>query len=236
MSRLNWETNRDYDLGVDRGVFYPKIGTPEVWNGLISVVEDTPSISERTHHYEGRKLSNRRRDDSFSAKVSAYSYPPSFLLNLRVPFGMSYRVETARGYRIHLVYNAKAHISGRAYGQLDTVEPFSFSITTVPIGLPEVAASAHLIVDTAVAYSQALAQFESILYGDDDFNPRLPQPDEVFDIFETNALYKVIDNGDGTFTLEAPDDVIEMLSETLFEADWPKAVYLDEDTYRIRSW
>jgi hypothetical protein len=235
MSRLTWEA-RDYEIGVDRGVYYPKNGVPEVWNGLVSVTENTPDISERVRYVEGRKIANLRREDSFSATISAFSHPTSFLLNPRIPFGMSYRVETAKGYKIHLVYNALAHISSRNYGQADSPDPVSFNIATVPVAMLDLMPSAHLIIDTAAAYPGAVTQFEDVLYGNTDFDPQLPLPSEVFDIFELNALFKIIDNGDGTFTMEAPDDVFLWFSATQVEVEWPRILTLDEDTYRIRSW
>jgi len=235
MTRLTWEA-RDYEIGVDRGVYYPREGAAEVWNGLVSVVENTPDISDRVRYVEGRKIAQHRREDSFSATVSAFSHPSSFLLNPRAPFGMSYRVETAKGHKIHLVYNALAHISGRNYGQADSPEPFNLNISTVPVAMLDLMPSAHLIIDTADAYPGSVTQFEDVLYGNNDFDPRLPSPSEAFDIFELNALFKIIDNGDGTFTMEAPDEYIEWLSLTQVEAEWPRITTLDEDTYRIRSW
>jgi len=235
MTRLTW-VDRDYEIGVDRGVYYPANGVPEVWNGLVSVTENTPDISERVRYVEGRKFAQHRREDSFSAKISAFSHPSSFLLNPRVPFGMSYRIETATGYKTHLVYNALARISSRNYGQAEVPDPVGIDIATVPIAMPDLMPSAHLIIDTAAAYPGSVTQFEDVLYGNDDFDPRLPLPSEVFDIFELNALFKIIDNGDGTFTMEAPDDVFLWFSATQVEAEWPRVLYLNEDTYRIRSW
>lgn len=237
MTRLNWSLVRDYEIGVDRGVFYPRDNAAEVWSGLVSVTENTADISERVRYVEGRKIANFRREDSFSATVSAFSHPSSFLQNPRIPFGMSYRVETAKGYNIHLVYNALAYISGRNYGQADNPEPISFDISTVPSAIPEMSPSAHLVVDTVNAYPGSISQLEDILYGiDAGAEGRLPTPSEVFDIFELNAMFKIIDNGDGSFTMDAPDEYIEWLSATMAEADWPRVTYLNTDTYAIRSW
>lgn len=56
----------------------------------------------------------------------------------------------------------------------------------------------HFIIDTEVAYPETIVAFEKVLYGDDETEARLPSPLEVFDIFEANARFRVIDNGDGT--------------------------------------
>lgn len=235
MARLSW-ADRDYDIGVNQGVVYPRVGPAEAWNGLVSVNETPSDIYERVRYREGRKIVNQRAEDSFSASVEAFTYPESLLKNPRARFEMSYRVNTDKSYKIHLVYNVTAHMLSKRYAQ-DDATPFRFNISTAPVAIPEAIPSAHLIIDGSIAYPQALSAFEAALYGDDDLTPRLPSPDEVFDIFDINALYKVIDNGDGTFTLEAPDEAIEWLSATLFDVDWPQPpVFLDENTYVIRSW
>lgn len=56
----------------------------------------------------------------------------------------------------------------------------------------------HFIIDTEVAYPETIAAFEKVLYGGDEAEARLPSPLEVFDIFEANSHFRVIDNGDGT--------------------------------------
>jgi hypothetical protein len=64
---------------------------------------------------------------------------------------------------------------------------------------------------------------------------RLPDPQEIFDIFEANSILRVVDNGDGTFTVTGPDDAITMLDDTTFEIDWPSVVVIDSNTYEISS-
>lgn len=233
MTRLIWG-NRDYDHGVDRGVFFPSNGAAESWSGLVSVEENTPELRTRVVYIEGVKSVNQRSEDSYSATIQAYTYPPA-LENKRLVFGFSYRVLTEEGYKIHLVYNARAHISGHTY-QMDQYDPFSIDITTTPAAIFEEKPTAHLIVDAAVATPAALAAFESVLYGDETRQSHLPLPEEVVAIFETDPLIKVIDNGDGTFTVDGPDDLVHMLDDTEFEVISPKAVYLDSASYTIRSY
>lgn len=230
MPRLSWDA-RDYEVGVDQGVFFGPDGV-EAWNGLVSVNEHSVELSSRVQYRDGVKVVNRRREESFSATVEAYSYPEGILG--RKPFGFSYRVLTSEGYRTHLVYNATANPVGHTYSQGNPT-PFSFEITTKPIPIPYAAPSAHLVIDTDKAYLWTVLAFEDILYGSATSTARLPLPDEVFDIFEVNSILRIIDNGDGTWTATGPDDVIEMISATEFEITWPSVVYLDADTYRITS-
>ena len=86
-----------------------------------------------------------------------------------------------------------------------------------------------------VAYSAAISDLEDMLYGTNAEAPRLPLPDEIISIFEENALLRIIDHGDGTWTAIGPDEAITMITPTEFEIDWPSATYLDEETYTIRS-
>lgn len=115
MSKLIWDdiAARDYEAGVDRGVFYPLNGPGQVWNGLVSVEESPSEADDRPRYLDGKRIGNRRRLGEFSATVSAFTYPTSFSPVLVEPirrtlFGLSYRTQSREGYKIHLVYNAIA--------------------------------------------------------------------------------------------------------------------------------
>lgn len=234
MTRLTWTELKHYG-GVDRGVLYSQDGSAEVWNGLGTVTQSPTDIRERVRYRDGIKTISHRSEDSFSASIECFTYPEA-LSNRRKPFNFTYRTQTNKGYEIHLVYNALFQVSGGKYDQNDP-SPFSISVWTKPNLIPmNFAPSAHVIIDSTLTYSGALAAFESLLYGEEFQEPRLPLPEELVNLFDINALYQVIDNGDGTFTLEAPDDVFEWLSSIEFEAEWPSAVYLDSDTYVVRNW
>ncbi len=231
MAKLTWD-EANYDTGLDRGVFFSPEGEAEAWSGLISVGEKPVTLRELIRYQDGVKILNRRAEDSFSATVTAFTIPSIYVDQKE--FGFSYRTQSSRGPKIHLVYQARMKQPGtvRKYGDVST---FKFDISTRPVVVPDAKASARLIIDTEFAYPEALSNFEDMLYGTDELSPRLPSPSEVLGLFEDYALYKVIDNGDGTFTLEAPDNMIEMLTASLFEVDWPRVVYLDEHTYYLRN-
>lgn len=232
LSRLDWLAGRNHEEGVDRGVFYPRNGSAEPWDGLTSVNQSEPDLRELVRYRDGVKTVNVRSEGSFVATIEAYTYPET--LSSRVPFGFSYRVLTENGYRIHIVYNAKAKMSGHTY-QIDSVDPFGFDISTTPVYVPEAKPTAHLMIDTEIAYPWTIKDLEDVLYGSDTSLARLPMPEEIIDIFEVNAILKVIDNGDGTFTLDGPNTAIQMLTSDEFQVDWPSVRYLDEDTYQIKS-
>jgi hypothetical protein len=234
MSKLTWDT-RDYELGLDRGIYFPKIGLAEAWNGLLSVDEPAEDISSLVTYRDGIKVIDHKAPGSFAAAISTYSLPFSFLSNLKTPFGFSYRVKTEKGYRIHLVYNALAHIADAKYIQREPT-PFSFSISTVPIVIPYGKPSAHIMIDTGIAWPEAVSDFEAILYGTLDSDPRLPLPEEVYSIFDVNALFRITDNGDGTYTMDGPDSAFDWIDPTMVGVEWPRVVYVDYETYIISSW
>jgi hypothetical protein len=189
-------------------------------------------LKTRVRYIDGEKYVNQRSEASFQASVKAFSLPASF--DPRKSFSFSYRVMTGTGSKIHLVYNAMATTPTQTHEQ-ERPGPFGFDISTMPVPVPESNPSAHLIIDTTYAWPEVMSVFEDILYGSESQTPRMPLPSEILDIFEVNARYRVIDNGDGTFTLEMPDEDLDWISPTLFETYWPKIVYIDSESYLIES-
>lgn len=233
ISRLTWD-DRDYEAGLERGVFYPRNGPGEAWNGLTSVQESSDE-DEQVRYIDGIKSRRHRRMGEFSGTIEAFTYPDSFFENVLTQrrqqgFGLSYRVKD----KIHLVYNILVGPTSFDARYLDT-EPFSWSFTTAPVQVPGARLSSHLVIDTVKAYPATVAALEDLLYGSDSISPQLPSPEEVLNVFDINSILKVTDNGDGSFTVEGPDDVIQMLDPTTFQITWPSAVYIDEDSYSISS-
>lgn len=237
MTRLIWDQTRPYEMGLDRGVFYPPNGPGEAWNGLVTIAErEEGDIFVK--YIDGRKIEQQMHQGFFSGTISAYTYPPSFYPPepwKRNPyvFGMSYRGGVPGNQKIHLVYNVR--LAPSAFDYQKESDLFRWDFTSLPVPVPEAARSAHLIVDSSVAYSSTLSQLENVLYGTEAEAPRLPTPAEVFAIFEENAILKVTDHGDGTFSVEGPDTVITMLDSTTFQIDWPSVVIIDADNYKISS-
>lgn len=234
MTRLTWDAKHLYEMGLYRGVFYPPIGPGEPWNGLISVGEENESdISIR--YVDGVKTHQRRRRGQFSGDIQAYTYPDSFysdILTQRKPssFGLSYRSNN----KIHIVYNILISPEQQSHTQKGA-DAFSWNFSTLPIEMPDNTRGSHIVIDTNIAYTSTIEDLENILYGTDVENARLPTPVEIFEIFEENSILKVTDNGDGTFTVEGPDEAIVMLDSTTFEITWPSVIYIDSETYQISS-
>ncbi len=238
MAGLTWD-EKPHEFGLERGVFYAQSGQVEIWPGLINVQENPDGGETSFVYLDGIQTFYQKRQDSLSGIIVAHSYPTLFyddvLTQRRTkPFGFSFRTENTPDYKIHLIYNVLVSPQVRLY-KLNNVEMMRFEFTTLPLAVPGAANSAHLIIDTSVAYSWAVAQLEDVLYGTDTTPPRLPLPEEVFEIIEVNSILRVYDNGDGTFTVDGPDEAIEMLDSTTFQITWPSAIYLDADSYQISS-
>lgn len=213
MVALAWHETGDkqYELGVDKGVFYPLNATTSAydkayaWNGLISVTE-SPSGAEVTKNYADNGVyMSLMSAEEFAATVEAYNYPDEFALvdgtaepvpglyvgqQPRKPFGLSYRTKVGNdskgmdaGYKIHLIYNAMAAPSEKAYSTVnDSPEAttFSWELSTTPINAGDVLKStAQLTINSLKVPAAKLKALEDILYGTTTMEARLPLPTEV---------------------------------------------------------
>ena len=213
MVALAWHETGDkqYELGVDKGVFYPLNATTSAydnayaWNGLISVTE-SPSGAEVTKNYADNDVyMSLMSAEEFAATVEAYNYPDEFALvdgtaepvpglyvgqQPRKPFGLSYRTKVGNdskgmdaGYKLHLIYNAMAAPSEKAYSTVnDSPEAttFSWELSTTPINAGDVLKStAQLTINSLKVSAAKLKALEDILYGTAAMEARLPLPTEV---------------------------------------------------------
>lgn len=239
MTRLVWDQAQPrYEAGVDRGVFYPRSGPGIVWNGLVSVQESPSGADEKTRYIDGIRTRTGRKPGDFSGTIQAFTYPDAMedtFTRRRAPaFGMSYRTRTESSYKIHLVYNVILLPTSLMYQQED-VDAFSWEFTTLPVFMPGVRASAHLIIEADTAYPELIEALENVLYGDNDQDSWLPTPTELMAIFEEHSVLQIIDHGDGTWTAIGPDDVVSMLDPTTFQISWPSAVYINGWSYTVSS-
>jgi hypothetical protein len=198
-------------------------------------VDVTHSYPEGQSRYiDGVKTSTNRRKGDFSGTISAFTYPESFYEDVlsqrrQQGFGLSYRV----GNEIHLVYNILIQPASKTTQQLET-EPFVWDFTTKAMLLGD-RMTAHLIIDTGKAYSWTIAALEDLLYGSESADAHLPFPEEVLAIFDVNSILKVTDHGDGSFTLEGPDEAVIDNGDGTFEIIWPSVVIIDANEYRVSS-
>lgn len=211
MPRLEWDkvSERFYETGNDHGVLYLQDTTGAyplgvAWNGLVSVSESPSGAESNPQYADNIKYLELKGAEEFGATIEAFTYPDEWMecdgsaepvegvvvgQQVRKPFGFVYRSRIGNdtqgddlGYKLHLIYNALASPSEKAYTTVnDSPEPLTFSweITTTPIAVTGHRPTAAITIDSTKADASKLAALEDILFGSDSSEPKLPTPDEV---------------------------------------------------------
>lgn len=210
---------RLFETGVSKGVLYPFNTTSKrydngvAWNGLTGVTE-SPSGAEATPLYaDNIKYLNLLSAEEFGATVEAYTYPDEFAecngeavigiansgvkigQQKRKTFGLSYQTKIGNaddpeaGYKIHIIYGAKAAPSERAYATVnDSPEAITFSweLSTTPIEVPGFKPTASIEIDSTKVAAAKMKKIEDKLYGTDTpiANPTLLTPAEIIAILK----------------------------------------------------
>jgi hypothetical protein len=198
-----------YETGVSNGVLYPQSsnGTyPKgvAWDGLTAFTE-SPSGAEATPLYaDNKKYLNLISAEDYGVTIEAYQSPEEFdecdgskevapgvyagQQNRKV-FGFVCKTligndtdGTEYGYKLHLVYNALATPSEKAHSTTNEspeAMTLSWTLSTTPVEVPGVKATACLTIDSTKTEAGKLAALEAILFGGDEIEARLPLPAEI---------------------------------------------------------
>ena len=203
MSKIVWDAigEHKFETGIDHGVLYlvnPSTNQYDngyAWNGLTSVSE-TPSGAESNPQYaDNIKYLDLLSAETFGATIACFTYPDEWqecdgstspvagmtiYQQARKTFGLSYRTKIGTdlnqdaGYKLHLVYGAKATPSERAYNTVNESPEalnFSYTISTTPVDVPGYKPTALITLDSTKFVSDEakarLAALEAILYGTD---------------------------------------------------------------------
>lgn len=217
MAKLVWDAigERYYETGTKNGVLYlqnseGKYSKGVAWSGLTAVTE-SPSGADNTDIYaDDIKYASLRAAETFGATIEAYTYPVEFAecdgsaeivdgvmigQQNRKAFGFSYRTKISNDanideYKLHLIYGATASPSEKSYATInDSPEAITFSweVTTTPVNIEGYKPTATVVIDSRKADKTKLAEFESIIYGSESTEARLPLPDEVLELFEAET-------------------------------------------------
>lgn len=215
MAKLKWDQTGEklYETGTDRGVLFPMgdAGTYEngvAWNGL-TAVNQSPSGAEPTPLYaDNIKYLELMSNENFGFSIEAYTYPDEFAAcngeaelatgvsigqQARKAFGMTYRSiigndvkNNEYGYKIHLIYGAKAAPSEKAYATVnDSPEAMTLSweCTTTPVEVEGFKPTAYVCIDSTKVDSTKLKALEDKLYGTESEESTLPMPAELVTMF-----------------------------------------------------
>ena len=258
MTKLTWDStgSRFYEAGVSKAIFFNENGVAIPWNGLTSVTENNSKSSESISFVDGYRYLNKVTLDSYSGTINAFTYPDEISEYIGYTnygethqkpkyFNLSYQTKIGNdisgidhGYKIHIIYNAIAIESTNeyvSYGSSITPTEFSWNIHTIPVSIPDMKPSSHIIIDSTRTNSETMSIIENILYGNELEDARLPQIDELLTIFNENSYFRIIDHGDGSFTATGTDDYVKQIDVETFELNSPTVYLLTSDTFRASS-
>jgi hypothetical protein len=250
LSVLTWDDTgkRFFETGVDHGVlFIPDVNgvydNGYAWNGLVSVTE-SPSGAESTPQYaDNIKYLNLVSAEQFGATLEAFTYPDEFGQcdgtetpepgvqvgqQGRKTFGLCYRTRVGNdldgelGYKLHLIYNATAAPSEKAYTTVnDSPEAITFSWEISTTGAPGSGYKplSSLTIDSTKVDAAALATLEEFLYGTVSLDPSLPTPDAVLAIFSGTITVATptepsFNSGTNTITIPSVTGVVYKRTDT----------------------
>jgi hypothetical protein len=217
---------RRYETGIDRGALYlPDVSGDytegHAWNGLTTVTEKPTGADSHPQYADNIKYLNLIALETFGATIEALTYPdawaqcdgtaepePGVFVGQqdRRLFGLAFRslvgndIDGSNGYKIHLIYGGRATPSDKAYASINdspAAIAFSWDVSTTPVQVAGLKPTAQIVVDSTKVDPAALAALETILYGSDTDDPRLPLPDEVIALVgtgETNVDLRVAAN------------------------------------------
>ena len=216
MAKIVWDKigERLYETGVKNGVLYVQDESGAypngvAWNGLTSISE-SPSGAEATPLYaDDVKYLELMSAEEFGATIECYTYPDEFAAcdgsaavadgvmigqQARKAFGLCYKTTVGNdvlgndfGYKLHLIYGAKASPSEKAYSTInDSPEAitFSYEITTTPVAVEGFKPTSTIVIDSTKVDPAGLAALEAKLFGSENEEASLPLPDEVIAIIE----------------------------------------------------
>lgn len=217
MSKLIWDASgeKNFETGIEQFALFPisaagKYDHGVAWNGVTSVTE-SPSGGEATKLYaDNINYATLYSAEAFGGTIEAYTYPDEFAecdgsaemltgitvgMQERSTFGFAYKTlmgndtqGTKRGYKLHLVYGAKASPSEKNYQTVnDSPDAISFSweFTTTPVPVSGKKPTAIITIDSTKVSAAALAAIEDAIYGSTSKDAYLPLPDELTTLVQT---------------------------------------------------
>ena len=219
---LQWDQvgEKTWETGLDHGVLYiPNASgvydNGYVWNGLTAVNFNPTGGEANSQYADNIEYARITSKEKCEGTIEAFTYPDEFAQcdgsaslatgvylgqQTRKPFGMSFRTKIGNdvededhGYKIHLVYGAKANPSSKAYNTMNESPELlnlSWDFTTIPVPVTGHSATAHIEISSLTCPEEKLTALEAILYGtpasgsDPAVNPRLPTPDQIYQMMQ----------------------------------------------------
>ncbi len=269
MPKLVWDAQGEhfYETGTDHGVLYllnsdGVYSNGVAWNGLTGVTESPSGAEETALYADNIKYLALRSAEEFGFTITAYDYPDEWMQcdgsaevmsgvtigqQARKAFGFCYRSivgnDTQRdeyGAKLHLIYNATASPSERAYATVnDSPEAieFSYECSTTPIAVEGYKPTAIITIDEnkmiAAGKETELNTLKDALYGTDATDPYLPLPDAVIALLQGEETVTLT----GIAITTAPTKVAYTAGETFSASGMVvTATYSDSTTSAVTGY
>lgn len=180
------------------------------WNGLTGVT-NSPEGAEPTDLWaDNIKYATLRSAETFGATIEAYTYPDEFMQcdgsaalatgfyigqQSRKSFGFCYRtkigtdtdVDNDNHYLLHIIYNCTASPSERSYETVNDSPDaitFSWEISSTPVEVTGHKPTSEITIDSTKIDSAKLTIITNKLFGTENSEPELPDPDDLFDLID----------------------------------------------------
>lgn len=214
MAKLEWDKTgeRLWETGVEQAALFlldeeNKYSNGEAWNGLINVAEKPSGAQPTALWANNKKYGELLSTEEFGGSIEAYMYPDGFKAcngeaelvpgvtisqQDRKTFGLVYKtligndvVGSKYGYKLHLVYGAKAAVSektNQTINESPEAMTMSWEFSTTPVDVAGFKPTSHLVINSKTVSAEKLAALEAVIYGGEEAEARLPLPDEVAEL------------------------------------------------------
>ena len=205
-----------------------------VWNGLTAVT-NSPEGAEPTDLWaDNIKYATLRSAETFGATIEAYQHPEEFEVcdgsaspvpgvhirqQSRKSFAFCYRTKVgsdidtdASKYKIHIIYNATCSPSESSFETINDspdAVTFSWEITTSPVNVSGFKPTSEVTIDVWKLSDFNKARLEGALYGTDDSESYLPDPDGLLALY-VDFGYSIDENGHLILVTEDEDTDVSM--------------------------
>ena len=213
MVKLAWDQagKRLYETGTSKGVLFVQkndggYDNGVAWNGLVSVKKSNDGAEENPIYADNMKYLALMSAENLKGSIDAFTYPEEFEQcdgsasvnpgvhvgqQVRVPFGLVYSTIVGNdtegnsyGEKLHIIYNAKASPSERAYETVNdspSALTFSWEYTTTPVDLSDIGLepSAGITVSKKEVGADKFKALQDLIYGTDTEEPTLPTIQEI---------------------------------------------------------
>ena len=239
MGAIAWDETgeRLYETGVDRVVVYVQ-NEASSWNG-ITAINESPSGAEPSKIYADNIVYGVVMSPEENAvTIEGFTYPDCFkpcigevelakgaFVNQQphVSFGLCWRSlvgndrDGLSDYKLHIVpklFASPSEDSNSTINDSPEQKTFSFSATAISVQLDEDLWTSSIVIDSrklkAAGLANALRGLESILYGTDDTNPKIPKAGDILTILIRSRM--LLDSSGNSILDSAGDPVMTFVN------------------------